>query len=42
MCLVVTGQDGVYDITDFIASHPGGAAKIMMAAGGAVEPFWAM
>jgi hypothetical protein len=29
----------VYDITDFIPKHPG-ADKIMMAAGGAVEPFW--
>jgi hypothetical protein len=35
-------QDGVYDITEFVTMHPGGAAKIMMAAGGAVDPFWAM
>ncbi len=35
-------QDGVYDITEFVAMHPGGAAKILMAAGGPVEPFWAM
>ena len=38
----VTFQDGVYDITDFIKIHPGGEKKILMAAGGAIEPFWAM
>ncbi|KAF8069467.1 hypothetical protein HT031_001583 [Scenedesmus sp. PABB004] len=27
----VTYKDGVFDITDFIAQHPGGAAKIMLA-----------
>eukprot|EP00798_Chlamydomonas_sp_ICE-L_P032230 gene32230-16793_t len=32
----------VFDITEFVAKHPGGAQKIMMAAGGSVEPFWAM
>jgi hypothetical protein len=37
----VTYKDGVYDITDFVAEHPGGA-KIMLAAGGAVDPFWAL
>jgi len=26
-------QDGVYDITQFVADHPGGSEKIMMAAG---------
>lgn len=35
-------KDGVYDITDFIKRHPGGEAKIMMAAGGSLEPFWSM
>jgi sulfite oxidase len=30
----------VYDVTGFIANHPGGAEKIMTAAGSAVEPFW--
>ena len=35
-------QDGVYDITDFVKVHPGGAEKIMMAAGGAIDPFWEM
>lgn len=30
----------VYDVTGFIANHPGGSEKIMTAAGSAVEPFW--
>ena len=34
-------RNGVYDITDFIPLHPG-ANKLLMAAGGSVEPFWAM
>lgn len=29
----VTYKDGVYDITDFVEGHPGGSARIMMAAG---------
>jgi cytochrome b involved in lipid metabolism len=37
----VTYKDGVYDITEFVASHPGGA-KILLAAGGAIDPFWAL
>ncbi|GMT05602.1 hypothetical protein PENTCL1PPCAC_27776, partial [Pristionchus entomophagus] len=37
----VTYKMGVYDITDFVESHPGGD-KILMAAGGAVDPFWAL
>jgi sulfite oxidase len=37
----VTFQSGVYDITDFIAQHPGGE-KILLAAGGPVDPFWQM
>ncbi|KAH8051115.1 molybdenum ion binding protein [Aureococcus anophagefferens] len=36
----VTYKDGVYDITEFINAHPGGAQKIKLAAGGSVEPFW--
>lgn len=32
----------VYDITDFIEKHPGGVNKIMLAAGGNIEPFWNM
>jgi len=30
----------VYDVTKFIANHPGGSEKIMMAAGSSIEPFW--
>jgi sulfite oxidase len=30
----------VYDVTNFIANHPGGSEKILMAAGSAIEPFW--
>lgn len=30
----------VYDITQFVANHPGGSEKIMEAAGKAVEPHW--
>jgi len=36
----VSYKDGVYDITDFIANHPGGQDKIMLAAGKAIDPFW--
>ncbi|XP_046386622.1 sulfite oxidase [Ischnura elegans] len=35
----VTYGIGVYDITPFIDQHPGGD-KILLAAGGSVEPFW--
>lgn len=35
----VTYLDGVYDITDFVSTHPGGD-KILLAAGAAVDPFW--
>ncbi|CAL1608515.1 unnamed protein product [Knipowitschia caucasica] len=37
----VTFKGGVYDITEFVSMHPGGD-RIMLAAGGAVEPFWAL
>jgi len=45
-----TKQDGiwviydnnVYDITDFVEGHPGGATKIMLAAGDNLEPYWDM
>jgi len=30
----------VYDVTDFIANHPGGSEKILLAAGGPVERHW--
>lgn len=36
----VTYRDGVYDITEFLQAHPGGAEKIGLAAGKAVDPFW--
>lgn len=35
----VTFKNGVYDITEYVSSHPGGS-KILLAAGGSVEPFW--
>ena len=38
----VTYKDGVYDITEFVEAHPGGVEKIMMSAGGAIDPFWAL
>lgn len=37
----VTYQGRVYDITEFVAEHPGGD-KILLASGGPLEPFWAM
>ena len=43
MTLIFVGvcpYSGVYDVTSFIPNHPGGVDKIMLAAGGAVEPFW--
>lgn len=33
-------KEGVYDITTFVQNHPGGADKIMLAAGKSVEPYW--
>ena len=36
----VTYKDGVYDITEFVEGHPGGAGKIMLAAGKAIDPYW--
>jgi len=38
----VTFRGGVYDITSFVANHPGGVEKIMTAAGQSVEPFWGL
>ena len=32
----------MYDITKFIANHPGGSDKIVLAAGKSVEPFWSI
>jgi cytochrome b involved in lipid metabolism len=34
-------KHGVYDITKFMENHPGGD-KILLAAGGSVEPYWAL
>ena len=36
----VTYGSGVYDITEFVKQHPGGAKRIMLAAGKGLEPFW--
>jgi len=36
----VTYINSVYDITNFINSHPGGKDKILLAAGKGVEPYW--
>ncbi|XP_017889774.1 sulfite oxidase [Ceratina calcarata] len=36
----ITFRRGVYNITDFVDKHPGGPSKIIMAAGGSIEPFW--
>lgn len=36
----VTYEAGVYDITDFVASHPGGAAKILLGVGKDLGAFW--
>ncbi|KAM3935203.1 sulfite oxidase, mitochondrial isoform 2-T2 [Leptodactylus fuscus] len=37
----VTYAGEVFDITDFVELHPGGK-RILLAAGGALEPFWAL
>lgn len=37
----VTYKNAVYDITDYASKHPGGN-KILLAAGGPLEPFWNM
>ncbi|XP_071991151.1 sulfite oxidase, mitochondrial isoform X1 [Engystomops pustulosus] len=37
----VTYSGEVFDITDFVELHPGGK-RILLAAGGALEPFWAL
>lgn len=36
----VTYKEGVYDISDFLANHPGGVEKISLAAGGSVDAYW--
>jgi sulfite oxidase len=39
--MLVIFQRGVYDVTNFIPNHPGGA-RILLAGGKSVEPFWAI
>ena len=39
--LWVTYKDGVYNVTEFTNIHPGGARFLKMAAGGAVDSWWA-
>ncbi len=36
----VTYKDGVYDVTEFVEAHPGGASKILLGAGRAIDPYW--
>ncbi|XP_066114555.1 sulfite oxidase, mitochondrial [Saccopteryx bilineata] len=36
----VTLGSEVFDVTEFVDLHPGGPAKLMLAAGGPLEPFW--
>ncbi|MES1906836.1 MAG: hypothetical protein MHM6MM_000065 [Cercozoa sp. M6MM] len=33
--------NGVFDVTSFLTAHPGGRNRLLLAAGGRVEPFWA-
>lgn len=38
--LFVTYRCGVYDVTEFLSQHPGGVKRLLLAAGGDIEPFW--
>jgi monoamine oxidase len=38
--LWVSFKDGVYDVTDFISSHPGGKDRIFQAGGKDLKEFW--
>ncbi|XP_007953290.1 sulfite oxidase, mitochondrial [Orycteropus afer afer] len=38
----VTLGHEVFDVTEFVDLHPGGPSKLMLAAGGPLEPFWAL
>ena len=40
--VLVTWGAGVYDLSEFAKSHPGGADKLHMAKGGPIEPWWQM
>jgi cytochrome b involved in lipid metabolism len=33
-------DNNVYDITNYVHQHPGGHAKILLAAGGEIAPYW--
>ena len=39
---LTTFKNNVYDISDFIDSHPGGKDKIMLATNRSLEPYWNM
>ena len=39
---LVVYKNGVYDITSFISSHPGGVKQISLASGASIEPYWAL
>jgi monoamine oxidase len=36
----VTRDNGVYDVTEFVANHPGGTERLMLAAGKDLSEFW--
>ena len=36
----ITYKEGVYDITEFVDLHPGGPEKILLGAGGSIDPYW--
>jgi cytochrome b involved in lipid metabolism len=36
----VTYKDGVYDVSEFVANHPGGKDRLMLAAGKNLSDFW--
>ena len=36
----MTYQDGVYDVTNYLRSHPGGTEKLLMAGGEDLASFW--
>lgn len=38
----VTYGNDVFDVSEFVESHPGGSDKILLAAGQALEPFWSL
>jgi sulfite oxidase len=38
----VSYKDGVYDVTEWADIHPGGSSRLMLAAGGPIDSFWAM